>query len=320
MMNDTLNKVIGIGLFISLVNGLISLATDLSWNIPNILDKITRFGEYFKDLTQFINLEEQRSSTAVQAIDKKIFEKLEFKNVLFRYPNCEEYILKGMSFAIEKNKTYAFVGINGCGKTTITKLILGLFDEYEGEILLNGKNIKSLQLNELHSYFSGVFQDYVRYAISLEENILIANPNSTKNEIENVISLCGLDEVIKCMPNGLNTNLGKIKDNSVDLSGGQWQRLSIARSAISNSPVKILDEPTSALDPIAESQVYNNFKNISDGYTTIMISHRLGSTQFADIIYVVDNGTIAEYGSHSHLMAMDGIYAKMFKSQRSWYV
>lgn len=320
LLRDTISKIISIGLFISLVNGLISLANDLAWNIPNVLDKMSNMAEYIKDYMQFINLEEEKGLTAFRLNKNANFEKLEFRNVSFKYPNSDEYILRNLSFTIEKNKIYAFVGKNGCGKTTITKLITGLYDNYEGDIFINGTSIKSMDKSELCCNFSGVFQDYAKYSITFEENVLISNPDSTAEDVENVINLCGLNDVMKSLPNGLKTNLGKIKDNSVDLSGGQWQRLAIARTALSTSPVKILDEPTSALDPIAESQVYRNFRNISEGNTTIMISHRLGSTRLADVIFVVSDGKIAEYGSHERLMSMNGLYSEMFNSQRSWYI
>ena len=217
------------------------------------------------------------------------------------------------------------MGVNGAGKTTITKLVTGLYDEFEGDILINGKNIKEYRQSELKSLCSVVYQDFAKYFISLKDNIAIGNINSmnqkgSENDIKDSMKIMGLEEVAEKLPKGWDTPLGKIKSGGLDLSGGQWQRVGMARAIVGNAPIKILDEPTAALDPISESHIYEEFEQISRGGTTIFISHRLGSTKLADEIFVIDHGSVAESGSHSELMKLDGIYANMYESQRSWYL
>ena len=173
---------------------------------------------------------------------------------------------------------------------------------------------------EIKALFSVVYQDFARYQITLEENIFLGNIKTKENQdIEKVALKAGLKDTIEKLPYGIKTFLGKINENGVDISGGQWQKVAIARSLLSTAPIKILDEPTSALDPIAENQIYQDFENLMKDKTTVFISHRLGSTKLADEILVIDKGKIAERGNHSELMKLNGIYAKMFEVQRSWY-
>ncbi|MCL2753618.1 MAG: ATP-binding cassette domain-containing protein, partial [Defluviitaleaceae bacterium] len=239
----------------------------------------------------------------------------------FKYPTSENYTLDGLSLKLEKGKHYAVVGANGAGKTTITKLLTGLYDEYEGEILLNGKELRTFEASAVKSMFSVVYQDFARYQISMAQNIAIGDAarDIAEENIKRVASKIELNETIADLKDGINTPLGKIIEGGADLSGGQWQKIAIARSLISRAPIKILDEPTAALDPIAESRVYGEFEELMRGKTTIFISHRLGSTKLADEILVIKDGAIAENGSHNELMKLGGIYAEMFEAQRKWY-
>lgn len=316
---------ITIGMFISIVNGTFNLISLTSWQITYYLYKLAESKEYLKDLSKFIILEE--TEEAIDKPSKNISElkSLEFKNVSFKYPDTNNYILKNLSFTIEEGKHYSFVGINGAGKTTITKLITGLYEDFEGDILINGINIKEYSHSDLKALCSVVYQDFAKYFISFKDNIALGNILDMGNEIneENIdkaIKTIELDNVVRELPKGVETSLGKIKSDGVDISGGEWQRIAMARSIISKAPLRILDEPTAALDPISESNVYEKFKEISRGGTTIFISHRLGSTKLADEIFVIGNGTIIEKGSHEELMNIKGSYEKMYESQRSWYV
>jgi ATP-binding cassette subfamily B protein len=173
--------------------------------------------------------------------------------------------------------------------------------------------------------FAAVFQDFAKYQISLADNIALGDANgllgnADEARIKTAVETIGLSGAVEKLSRGIHTNLGKIKDDGVDLSGGEWQRIAMARSIVSPAPVKILDEPTAALDPIAEARLYEKFEEISRGATTIFISHRLGSTKLADTIFVLEGGRIAEAGSYTELMEKRGIYAQMFESQRSWYL
>lgn len=323
---NMLNKnLIEVGLCISLIISITDIIPMITWQLPSSISGLSRNTEYMGEMRQFFGLEEENEALCKPINSQFNFETLVFDNVSFKYPQTDKFILKNASFIIEKGKHYALVGINGSGKTTISKLITGLYDNYEGKILLNGKELKTYSPGELKAIISVVYQDFAKYAISLKDNILIGNVNITdENEkqqaLTDALKALNLTEYVANLKDKENTILGKIKENGVDLSGGQWQKIAIARSLVNNSSIKILDEPTAALDPISESQIYEEFEKISYGNTTIFISHRLGSTKLADMIYVLDNGKVAESGSHEELLEKNELYAQMYNSQKSWYM
>lgn len=325
LINPVKQGLLTIGMFISVVNGVFSLVQMMSWQLAYYTQELATNKERLKDLTDFVNLEEREG-----AIDKPDesgikLNSLEFKNVSFKYPGTDNYILKNISFNIEEGRHYAFVGVNGSGKTTITKLITGLYEEFEGEILINGVNIKEYSHSKLKSLCSVVYQDFAKYFITLKDNVALGHirkmdKDLSDEDINKIVNIIDLTDVIEKLPNGLNSYLGKIKSDGLDVSGGQWQRIGMARSIISDASLRILDEPTAALDPISESNIYEKFEEISRGGTTIFISHRLGSTKLANEIFVIENGSIVEKGSHDELMKINGTYADMYESQRSWYL
>ena len=320
MIPPVVDGKITIGMFIALMGAVFGLANRLSWGVNWIVQDISRNREYLKDLTEFMALDEYEDAAAKPQKNMS-FNVIEFKNVSFTYPGTEKIILDKISFTIENGRHYSFVGVNGAGKTTITKLITGLYNNFEGEIIIDGRSIRDLTQAEIKGLSSVVYQDFAKYYISLYDNIAIAdldNPTNRK-DVENALELVGMSEAAAKLKDGLDTPLGKILENGVDISGGEWQRVAMARSVLSPAPLKILDEPTAALDPVGESMVYRNFERISKGMTTIFISHRLGSTKLADIIYVLSDGKIIESGSHSALMAEKGVYCEMFNSQAEWY-
>lgn len=318
---------ISIGIFISLVNAVFNLSQNMSWQLSNIMEKFAHNQEYFKDLTQFSRLEEQEGAELYPSENPPPFQRLEFKNVTFRYPDTDHDIIKNLSFCLEAGKHYSFVGVNGAGKTTITKLMTGLYQNYEGNILLNGKELREYPFQDLKAIFCGVFQDFARYSVTLRENIELGHARELEKNgaggtncgLSVSCRLAGLENVIDKLSSGLDTPLGKIYEDGADLSGGEWQRTAMARAIQNPAEIKILDEPTAALDPLAENEVYENFQEISRGHTTVFISHRLGSTRLADVIYVLDGGSVSEMGTHEELMEKGGLYAEMFESQRSWY-
>lgn len=319
------SNILTVGMFISLVSATTSLVQMVSSQIASRTTQIARDMEFLKDLNKFLLLNEDDEVTCIPADIAFNFNTLEFRNVKFRYPDTEHYILNGLSFVINSEKHYAFVGSNGAGKTTIIKLITGLYDEYEGEILINGKDLKEYSKSYLKSIISVVYQDFAKYAISLSDNIGIGNINKIKSQendklIKDAISTMNLDDVISKLSQGIYTHLGKIKKDSLDISGGEWQRIALARSLINPAPIRILDEPTSALDPISESNIYEKFETISKGKTTILISHRLGSTKLAEEIFVLNDGKVIENGTHNDLINKQGIYAQMYESQKGWYM
>ncbi|MGL5068056.1 MAG: ABC transporter ATP-binding protein [Sarcina sp.] len=317
------NGVISIGNFVSIGNGTMGLINDMSWELSSFIQSITYDIEYFKDLRELRKLEEEKGSLELRGKSLEL-DTLEFKNVSFKYAGCENYIFNNLSFKIEKGKHYSIVGVNGSGKTTITKLITGLYSDFTGDILINGRSIKDYSSSEIKSLTAVVYQDFAKYYMSIKENIEIGNINKSEDasslkEIEDAISIIGLDDFIDSLGEGILTTLGKVKEDSIDLSGGQWQRIAMARAIVSEANLRILDEPTSALDPISESKVYESFEDISKGKTTIFISHRLGSTKICDKIFVLSDGTLAEEGSHNELIALNGIYANMYEGQKEWY-
>ena len=313
---------ITMGMFISITNSVFSLINLLSWSLPSYADALSKNMEYMIDLDDFLKLENEDDALEQPSQNPIILKSLEFKNVSFKYPRTSNYILKNISFKIEQGKHYALVGTNGAGKTTIIKLITGLYKDYEGEILINDINLKNYTIKEIKSLTSIVYQDFAKYNLSLKENIALGDINNIDdiNQVKDAVDYMELTDEVEKLENGLDSNLGKIKEDGIDLSGGQWQRIAIARSFVSKAPLRILDEPTAALDPISENEIYNNFERISTGKTVIFISHRLASTKLADKIFVLDKGQIAEEGSFDELIKNKGIYSKMYESQRSWYV
>lgn len=312
-----------VGIFIALVNAIFSLVQTMSWQLSTTMENFSRLREYLKDLNLFFGLSEKHNATVIPVsnIDFE-FETLEFRNVFFKYPGTEINVLNNCCFVLKNGKSYSFVGVNGAGKSTIIKLIAGLYDNYEGDILLNGRNIRDYNYATIKSLISVLFQDFATYAITLKENIIVGD-NMIYNEekFKNIVSSIEFDDIFQKLKYGSDTLLGKIKEDSVDISVGQWQKVAIARVLYSNSKIIILDEPTASLDPVTESKIYEMFHKVNNDRFTIYITHRLGAAKIADEILVIDEGRIIESGTHDQLMSMkDGLYHEMFDSQKAWYI
>ena len=315
------NGTMSVGAYISLIGVLFSTISNVTWNFPSYFENFAINSAYLKDFNEYLMLGKEKGALDEMAETVEPFQKLEFRNVSFKYPGTEKEILKNISFVIESGKSYAIVGINGSGKTTIVKLILRLYSDYEGEILLNGKPLAEYPMAQIKAMFSAVFQDYAQYDVSLSDNINIgAGLHATYEEIDRAISESGLDDVVKNMKHGKDTLLGKIYDDGIELSQGQWQRVAIARALISPAQLKIMDEPTASLDPIAEQEVYAHFNKIKKNTTTIFITHRLASVKDIDTILVLNDGKIDAKGNHNELLEKNGLYAEMFASQQGWYI
>lgn len=314
---------ITIGLFIALINAIYGLVQNMSWQLSTTMRDYAKLKEYLKDLSKFTKLSEKKDANVLPTYKNDFkFHSLEFRNVSFKYPETDKYILKDCSFILTSDKNYAFVGINGAGKTTIIKLLIGMYEDFEGDIFINNKNIREYTFGEIKGLVSVVFQDYAKYALTIKDNISIGDLQKKLDyeKINQIIDKLELKDIVKQMKYGLETYLGKIDDDSQDLSGGQWQKLALSRLLYSSSEINILDEPTAALDPLAESKIYDLFSKINSEKFTIYITHRLGAARMADEILVVDNGHIVEQGSHDYLISYkNGKYRKMFESQKSWY-
>ena len=319
---------LSIGMFTALVNTIFGLSWHMSWNVSNFISDFKYKLEYLKDLNKFLEFQEDENAACLPDVNIPKLESIEFKDVSFKYPGTEPYILKNFNAKLESGKHYAIVGINGAGKTTLTKLITGLYNDYDGEILINGKELKEYTQPEIKALSAVVYQDFCHYPLDFYNNIAIGNANDMQNreKVENAVEIIGLSEAVDKLPKKYETYITKIKEDGVDISGGEWQKVALARLIVNPAPLKILDEPTAALDPISESKVYEQFgeivsqdkKNESHGIT-IFISHRLGSTKLADEIIVISEGKAAETGTFDELMQQNGIYAEMFESQSEWY-
>jgi ATP-binding cassette subfamily B protein len=310
-----------VGIFIALMGTMFLILDETKSFFDYTLQKLLRKNKHIEEFNQYINLSRKDDALVPMSETPPRFESLEFKNVSFTYPGTEKLILNNLSLTIEAGKRYALVGVNGCGKTTLTKLLLKLYDDYTGEILLNGKSLRDWCMADIKAMFTAVFQDFARYDISVFENVSVGSGmRATEAEIDNALEVVGLTEAVSALKNGKHTLLGKVHTGGVEFSGGQWQKIAIARAIVSPAQIKILDEPTAALDPIAEQEVYQQFDKISRGSATIFISHRLASARMADTIFVMDSGKIIEQGSHDALMETGGKYADMYNSQREWYL
>ena len=256
-------------------------------------------------------------------VNRHIPHKIEFKNLSFRYPGTERDVIKNLNAVIEAGSTVALVGVNGAGKTTLIKLITRLYDPTEGEILLDGKNIKEYEPNDLYKRFGIIFQDFGKYAVTAAENIAFGevDKKATEQNIKHAAEQSNADSFIDKLPRGYATPLMRyFEDDGIELSVGQWQKLSIARAFYSDSDILILDEPTASLDAIAEQEIYNQFDELRRDKTTIFVSHRLSSATTADIIFVLDNGVLVECGSHAELIKKGGLYHKLFTTQAGRYL
>ena len=246
---------------------------------------------------------------------------IEFKDVWFKYPGTEKDILKGLSFRIKDGEKASIVGENGEGKSTMIKLLLGLFSPDKGEIFVGGKKLDEYPLHVRTKIFGPVFQDFPRYSITLKENIGIGDIDEIDNDekIKVAAKKSKADEFTDKFEKNYDTLLGRDFDGGVDISGGQWQKVAIARAFMGGKPILLLDEPTSQLDPMAEANLYNEFAGMVENKTAIFITHRLGSTMITDRIFVIHGGKVEEVGTHDELMRTDGIYSKMFNAQKQWY-
>lgn len=244
---------------------------------------------------------------------------IEFKNVSFKYPNTDVYILKNINTIIHSGEHLSIVGKNGAGKTTFIKLLCRLYEVTEGEILVNGVNINDIEYSKYLDLLSVVFQDYKLMAFSIKDNIDMGQNKypDVENKINELCEIVEIDSWINSLKDKQNTNLYKMFDESgIEPSGGQAQKLAIVRALYKDSPIVVLDEPTAALDPIAEFEVYNNFDKLVGGKTAVYISHRLSSCRFCDRIIVFGGGTIIEDGSHDKLMEnQKGFYYNMYNTQ-----
>ncbi|MGU8576700.1 ABC transporter ATP-binding protein [Clostridium perfringens] len=309
----------GIGdftMYFSTINGFV----DWMKGILDDLAHIKAQNMYLDDMREFLEIKsEDKEKTRDIPIDSSY--EIEFKNVSFKYPKTDKYIYKNLSLKIKKGQRLAIVGINGAGKTTFVKLLCRLYEPTSGEILINGVNIKDFSKEEYYKILSVVFQDIKTFAFTVAENVSLENLEDVDREkVLHCIEKAGVGDKINSLQKGIDTSLLKILDGEgVELSGGENQKLALARALYKNGKIVILDEPTSALDAVAEYNIYKGFDELIGDKTAIYISHRLASTKFCDVIAFFENGEIVEYGTHEELLKKNGKYSDMFNIQAQYY-
>ena len=245
---------------------------------------------------------------------------LKLENVSFRYPGAETDTIRGMNLTVRPGEKLAIVGLNGAGKTTVVKLLCGLLDPTEGAVLLNGKDIRDFNRRSYYDLFSAVFQEFSVLDVTVAEQIAQTTVDIDYDKIADCVEKAGLTSTIEKLPKGLDTHVGReVHLDGVLFSGGQTQRLMLARALYKNGPILLLDEPTAALDPIAENDIYMKYSEMTNGKTSLFISHRLASTRFCDRIIFVADGSIKEEGTHESLLALGGEYANLFEVQSRYY-
>ena len=245
---------------------------------------------------------------------------IRFDHVTFRYPNTDKDIFKDFSFTIKKGERLAIVGVNGAGKTTLVKLMCGLYHPTEGHIYINDVDIREYDKNTLYNIYGTVFQDFSILAFNVKENVAATSENIDEDRVKLALESVGLGKKLEDLPKGLDTMMLKVVDEEgTDFSGGERQKLAIARALYKDAPMVIMDEPTAALDALAEADIYQNFSQLVEGKTAVYISHRLASTKFCDKIALFDGEGLREYGTHDELMEMKGMYYDMFVVQGKYY-
>lgn len=311
-------------------NGLAIGNLTIYFNAVNQLSSAlnSTFGSYLNLARSSLNIQDYQKFTAIpsqQSNEKRLVPQfdhdsvIEFRNVSFHYPGSSRYAIKNLNIKIYGNERLCVVGKNGSGKSTFVKLLTGLYIPSEGDILLNGVNINEYNHTEYQKLFSPVFQDYCLYSLSVRENITLSN-KLDEEKLNDVCRKAGLEALVSKLPKKYDTQVGKsIDPEGFETSGGEGQKIAIARALYNDSPIYLLDEPTASLDPIAEYEIYARFHETINGKCAVVITHRLSAVQLSNKIAVFDDGHIAEYGVHSDLYARHGIYTEMFDKQAQFY-
>ena len=302
------------------INSISNIASNVNY-MGNIFFKLDENSLYVDNLRDFLEYEvhiaEDENAPVVPS-----FQKLELKNMTFGYEGQEKPALSNVNLTVNVGEKIAIVGHNGAGKTTLIKLLQRLYDPSEGEILINGENIKNYRLSSYRNLFGTVFQDYRLFATTVAENVMLRGDitDEDRTTVKDALTRTGIYDKVETLSNGVDSNVTREFDNEGAMfSGGEAQKISIARIFAGNQEIVIMDEPTSALDPIAEQEMYRNMFEACEGKTVIFISHRLSSATMADRVYMFENGEIIEQGTHSELLAMNGKFADMWHKQADTY-
>lgn len=310
---------ITIGDFSMYVGGVAAFTGAMRDVMSNIVE-VGQYRKYYDAMEQYLNIPCRMRNNAKLPLPEGSH-KIEFKNVHFRYEGQQKFALEDINITLTPGQKLAVVGENGAGKTTFVKLLCRIYDPTEGEILLDGVNIKDIDYDMYISLFSTVFQDFKLFSLSLKDNVALAASDTALDiDVERALIKAGFGSKLASLPRGIDTYVYKNFDGEgFEPSGGEGQKIALARALYKNAPIVVLDEPTAALDPRAEYEIYQRFNELVEGKTAIYISHRLSSTRFCDKIAVFDNGRIIEHGSHEELLQMNGTYAQLFNMQAKFY-
>lgn len=316
---QTVQKGLSIADFVMLTAAAVSFASSVmtavtsAMNFYGALKMVAPFGEY-------MNLPPVLSQGREPVPELTGEDAVVFDHVSFTYPRAAEPTLKDLCFTIKRGERLAVVGENGAGKTTMIKLLLRLYEPDEGTIYLGGRDIRTMSREETLKQFAVVFQDFKLLAFSVKENICIG-PDGDEERLHEVLRKLDLDKVMESTPHGAETSVYRLFDEEgVEFSGGERQKMAIARALYKDSPIVVMDEPTAALDPIAEAEIYGHLNQLVEHKTALFISHRLSSCKFCDRVAVFENGGVTQCGSHKELMAQEGLYRRMFAAQARYYV
>ena len=307
-------------MYVTLVTTLMALMLDFGKDLAFVWNEGEYVNDFYRMLDTNLVVEGEKTRADVLAGKEKECLEIVFEHVTFRYPGTEKNVFTDLNFTIHAGERLAIVGVNGAGKSTLVKLMTGLFAPTEGNIYINGVDIRQLKKTELYHLYSAVFQDFNILAFTIRENVGCASENVDDARVQSALEKVGLWEKVTGFEAGLDQMMLKVIDeNGTDFSGGERQKLSIARGLYKDAPMVIMDEPTAALDALAEAEIYENFSSLVEGKTAVYISHRLASTRFCDKIALFDSDGLAEYGSHEELMEQKGKYYDMFVIQGKYY-
>jgi len=315
VISDALGPKISLGsfsMYVSSAINFVKMTSDFGRNITTF----TQMLRYLDPFMEFMSLPDEEKSGGTRKFEGDV-ESIEFRNVSFKYPGSDNLVLNDISFEIKGREKISIVGLNGAGKTTLIKLICRFYHPTSGQILINGHDIFEYEHESYMKKIAAVFQDYKLFAFSIEENITCQQAGSNTNRAMELIQEVGLREKVTSLPDGIQSMIGKAYDEKgIELSGGESQKVAIARALYKDASLVILDEPTSALDPLAEADIYENFNKLVGDKTAIYISHRMSSSVFCDRILIIEEGKVSDFDTHENLLKKtDSLYYKLFQAQ-----
>lgn len=318
-VTDRLGSRLSLGSLTMYVSSSISFAGSVQ-RVGEQIVEVMQFVSFLKPYLEFMSLEEETAETGKVPFTGNV-ETIEFQHVTFTYPKAEKPVLTDISFSIHKGEKISIVGLNGAGKSTLVKLICRMYRADSGKILINGRDIYEYDYMSYMNTISAVFQDYRLFNFSIEENVSCQEEGADQEKVRRLIDEVGMKEKVDSLPEGLKSRFGREYDEKgIEMSGGQSQKIAIARALYKEASMVILDEPASALDPIAEAEIYEKFNRLVEDKTALYISHRMSSSVFCDRILIIDGGTVADFDTHENLMKKkDSLYYKLFQSQAENY-